>query len=106
MTLADFVKVASIDDLHPGGLMLVDLDGERVVLANAGGRIYALSELCTHVARPLSEGDLDGEELVCPFHGSRFDVKSGEALTLPANEPLAVYKVKIDGSDVLIAPAD
>ena len=104
--MADYVKVASTDDLPAGGLMLVDLDGERVVLANAGGRIYALAELCTHVARPLSEGDLDGEELVCPFHGSRFDIRSGEALTLPANEPLAVYKVKIEGSDVLIASSD
>ena len=104
--MADYVKVASTEDVPPGDLMLVDLDGERVVLANAGGRIYALAELCTHVARPLSEGYLDGEELVCPFHWSRFDVKSGEALTLPANEPLAVYKVRIEGSDVLIAPAD
>ena len=103
--MADYVKVASTEDVPPGDLMLVDLDGERVVLANAGGRIYALAELCTHVARPLSEGYLDGEELVCPFHWSRFDVKSGEALNLPANEPLAVYKVRIEGSDILIAPA-
>ena len=86
--------------------MLVDLDGDRVVLANAGGQIYALAELCTHAECPLSEGDLDGEELVCPCHGSRFDVKSGEVLSLPANEPLAVYNVKIEGSDVLIAPSD
>ncbi len=104
--MADFVKVASIDEVPPGGLVLVDLDGERVVLANAGGRIYALAELCTHVARPLSMGDLEGEELVCPFHGGRFDVKNGEAISLPASEPLAVYKVRIEGSDVLIATAD
>lgn len=104
--MADFVKVASTNDLSPGDLMLVDLDGERVVLANAGGQIYALAELCTHAECPLSEGDLDGEELVCPCHGSRFDVKNGEVLSLPANEPLAVYNVKVEGSDVLIAPAD
>ena len=67
--------------------MLVDLDGERVVLANAGGRIYALAELCTHVKRPLSEGDLDGEELVCPFHGGRFDVKTGEPSAFPSVNP-------------------
>ena len=104
--MADFVKVASTNDLPPGDLMLVDLDGNRVVLANAGGQIYALAELCTHAECPLSEGDLDGEELVCPCHGSRFDVKSGEVLSLPANEPLAVYNVKVEGSDVLIAPSD
>ena len=103
--MADFVKVATTDDLPPGDLMLVDLDGERVVLANAGGRIYALAELCTHAECPLSEGELDGEELVCPCHGSRFNVKTGEALSLPAHEPLATYGVQIDGSDVLIAPA-
>ena len=104
--MADYVKVASTEDVPPGDLMLVDLDGQRVVLANTGGRIYALAELCTHVARPLSEGYLDGEELVCPFHWSRFDVKSGEALTLPAMEPLSTYSVKIEGSDILIAPSD
>ena len=103
--MADFVRVASIDDVPPGGLTLVDLDGERVVLANAGGQIYALAELCTHISRPLSKGDLDGEELVCPFHGSRFNLRSGEALSLPAQEPLATYTVQIDGSDILIAPS-
>ena len=104
--MADFVKVASTDDISPGDLMLVDLDGERVVLANSEGTIYALAELCTHAECPLSEGDLDGEELVCPCHGSRFNVKTGEVLSLPANEPLATYNVQIEGSDVLIAPAD
>ena len=104
--MGDYVKVASTDDLSPGDLMLVDLDGERVVLANSDGTIYALAELCTHAECPLSEGDLDGEELVCPCHGSRFDVKTGEVLSLPANEPLATYNVQIEGSDVLIASAD
>ena len=69
------------------------------------GQIYALADLCTHAECPLSEGELDGEELVCPCHGSRFNVKTGEVLSLPANEPLATYNVSIDGSDVLIAPA-
>ena len=104
--MVDFVKVASTDDLSPGDLMLVELDGDRVLLANFGGQIYALSDLCTHAECPLSEGELDGEELVCPCHGSRFNVKTGEVLSLPANEPLATYNVSIDGSDVLIAPAD
>ena len=104
--MADFARVASTDDVPPGDMLLVDLDGQRVVLANAGGQIYALAELCTHAECPLSEGDLDGEELVCPCHGSRFDVKTGAVLSLPANEPLATYSVQIDGSDVLIAPSD
>ncbi len=104
--MADYVKVASTNDLSPGDLLLVDLDGERVVLANSEGTIYALAELCTHAECPLSDGDLDGEELVCPCHGSRFNVKTGEVLSLPANEPLATYSVQIEGSDVLIAPAD
>ena len=104
--MADYVKVASTDDLSPGDLLLVDLDGDRVVLANSDGQIYALAELCTHAECPLSEGELDGEEMVCPCHGSRFNVKTGEVLSLPANEPLAVYNVQIEGSDVLIASAD
>ena len=104
--MADYVKVASTDDLSPGDLMLVDLDGERVVLANSDGQIYALAELCTHAECPLSEGDLDDGELVCPCHGSRFDVKTGEVISLPASEPLVTYNVRVEGSDVLIASAD
>ena len=104
--MGDYVKVASTDDISPGDLLLVDLDGERVVLANAEGTIYALSELCTHAECPLSEGELEGEELVCPCHGARFDIKTGEVLALPAQEPLSTYGVQIDGSDVLIAPSE
>ena len=86
--MADYVKVASTDDLSPGDLLLVDLDGDRVVLANSEGQIYALAELCTHAECPLSEGELDGEELVCPCHGSRFNVKTGE-VAQPARQRAA-----------------
>ena len=81
--MSDFVRVASVSDLPPGGVMLVEVDGERVALVNVDGEMYAVAEECTHERCPLSEGDLEGSLLVCPCHGSAFDVTTGR----PANPP-------------------
>ena len=97
-----FVKVASTNDLPSGGLMLIEIQDKRIVLTNVDGKYYALADLCTHAECPLSDGELDSGTLVCPCHGSRFDVRTGEAMTPPAIEPLTCYEVRIDGQDIMI----
>ncbi len=86
--------------------MLVEVDGERVALVNVDGEMYAVAEECTHERCPLSEGDLEGSLLVCPCHGSAFDVTTGRPANPPAFDPLALYAVRVDGDDVLIRPMD
>ena len=101
-----FVKVAVTTDLPSGDLMLVEVEDERIVLANVGGQYYALADACTHAECPLSDGQLEGEVLECPCHGSQFDVRTGAVVSPPADEPMTRYAVRIEGIDILVGPVD
>ena len=101
----EFLKVAQISDLAPGEKMLVEYDEEDVGLFNINGEFYAISDVCTHDDGPLVEGKLDGEWIICPRHGARFNVKTGQQ-TMPALGPVPLYEVKIEGDDILIAPQE
>lgn len=102
--MEDFVKVATTADLPSGELKLVEVEDERIVLANVGGQYYALTDVCTHAECPLSDGELDGKVLECSCHGSQFDVTTGEVVGPPADEPLTRYTVRIEGDDILVGP--
>ena len=102
--MEDFVKVATTADLPPGEIMLVEVDDERIALANVGGQYYAVTDECTHSGCTLSDGEMEGELIECPCHGSQFDVRTGEVVSPPANEPLTLYSVRIEGNDILVGP--
>ena len=101
----DFVKVAKTSDLADDDIMLVEVGDERIVLSNIGGSFYAIGDVCTHADGPLSEGDVEGGEVECPWHGSRFDLRTGEATSPPADEAVPRYGVRIEGDDGLVGPA-
>jgi nitrite reductase/ring-hydroxylating ferredoxin subunit len=84
-------------DLSEGGVKLLYLNGQRVVVYNVGGVFYATQEECTHAGGPLSEGKLDGQSIVCPWHKSSFDVTDGSVTRRPATVPLRTYQVILDG---------
>ena len=98
----EFVKAAEVGDLKPGQMKLVRIAGERILLCNYDGRLYAVNGACTHEDGMLSRGLLYEHEVACPLHGATFDVRTGEVITPPAMEALTVYPVKIEGGDVLI----
>ena len=106
MAESGFVKVAQVGDLPPGEMIAVEVGQDRVLLANVGGNIHALDDICSHAYASLSEGDLSGEEVECPLHGSAFNVITGEVLTPPADESIRVYQLRIDGDDILLGPAN
>ena len=101
----DFVKVAKIADLSEEEIMLVEVGEERIVLSKIDGSFYAIGEVCPHADGPLSEGIVEEGEIECPWHGSRFNLKTGEATAPPADEAVTRYAVRIDGEDVLVGPA-
>ncbi len=103
--MPQFIKVAKTSDLAPGQKMLVEYDDEDVGLFNLDGQFYAISDVCTHDGGPLVEGKLDGEWIVCPRHGARFNIKTGRQ-TMPAIRPVPLYQVKVEGEDISIAPKD
>jgi 3-phenylpropionate/trans-cinnamate dioxygenase ferredoxin component len=100
--MSDFVKVAETSEIPPGRLKLVDVGGTRVAVANVDGGFAAFSDECTHDGGPLSDGDLDGEIVTCPWHFSRFNVRTGEIVESPAEEPVTVYDVKVEGDSVYV----
>ncbi|MCS7184402.1 MAG: non-heme iron oxygenase ferredoxin subunit [bacterium] len=92
-----------VEELKKEGYKVVEIDGEEVLVVLIDDKVYAVSNICTHAFARLSEGSI-GQELECPFHGAKFDVKTGEALTPPASEPLKVYKVNLVGDIFEITP--
>jgi nitrite reductase/ring-hydroxylating ferredoxin subunit len=98
----DFVRVADIKDIQPSTMKAVEVAGEKICVANVEGKYYAIGNVCTHVGGPLAEGTLEGYEIECPWHGSKFDVKSGEPTRPPAKRPEPTYEIKVEGNNLLI----
>ncbi len=101
----EFVKVAKAGDITPGKMRLIKLGRERILLVNLGGHYHAVDDECTHASASLSDGELTGEEVECPLHGSAFNVKTGKATSPPADEPVKTYAVRVQGNDILVGPA-
>lgn len=98
-----FVKVARLDDIAPGELLRVEVNGRLICLANVDGQVYAVDDDCTHISGPLDQGELEGCVLTCPLHLARFDVRTGKVLRGPARDDLPTYGVRVDGDDILVA---
>jgi 3-phenylpropionate/trans-cinnamate dioxygenase ferredoxin subunit len=100
-----FVQVATVTEVPAGERKLVWVDEEPAVLFNVGGEFFCLADVCSHDGGPLGEGELFGHEIECPRHGALFDIRTGEAVTLPATAPTSVYRVRVEGDKILAAPA-
>lgn len=100
--MTQYVKVARADEIAPGEKKTVEVDGIEVVIVNLDGKFYAIENVCTHDGGPLGDGELEGCQLICPRHGARFDIRTGEALTLPAFEAAPTYEMRMQDGDVLV----
>lgn len=101
--MAEFVRVAAVADVPPGALLGVEAAGRRICLANVDGEIYALQDNCSHRDFPLSAGELEDAVLTCAWHGARFDVCTGRALSLPAVRPVRTYEVRVEDGQIYVA---
>ena len=100
-----FERVAILAELPPGSAKQVVVGGERVALFNVEGDVFAIGDTCTHEDASLAEGFVMDHEVECPRHGAMFDLKTGQALTLPATKPVPAYEVKIEGDAVWLRPS-
>jgi nitrite reductase/ring-hydroxylating ferredoxin subunit len=98
----DFVKVAESKDIEASSMKAVDVAGEKVCIINIEGNYYAIGNVCTHMGGPLNEGTLEGFEVECPWHGSKFDVRSGQPTKPPARQPVSSYEVKVQDNNILV----
>ncbi len=94
--MSDWVTVCRVVELPPGTHRVVEVDGAQVAVFNLDGELYAIEDVCTHDGGILTGGPIEGDQIVCPRHGARFCIKTGEALTPPAFEPTATFPVRVE----------
>ena len=100
--MTQFIKVATTGELGDQQAKLVEVEGQKIALFRVNGAFYALSDTCTHRGGPLSEGELEGAEVTCPWHGAKFDIRTGAVVGPPAPQAVKSYPVRITGADVEI----
>lgn len=97
-----FIKVATTEEFADQQAKAVELEGEKIALFRVDGAFYAMSDTCTHRGGPLSEGTVEGTEVTCPWHGAKFDLRTGAVLGPPARQGVRGYPVRVTGTDVEI----
>jgi 3-phenylpropionate/trans-cinnamate dioxygenase ferredoxin subunit len=92
------LTVGPVEELPPGEVKIVRAGELAIGVFHVNGEYYAIEDRCSHDDGPLAEGDFEPDELVviCPRHGSRFDLRTGQALTLPAYLPVETFEVKVE----------
>ena len=93
--MGEFVRVAKLADVPAGGCMRVEIAGDAIGLFNIGGEVFAISDVCTHAEASLCEGDIEGDEVLCPLHFASFNIRTGECTGPPADEDLKTYPIRI-----------
>ena len=105
---AHWVPVAETGSIAPGQFTCVSIEGRDIDIFNVDGEYYAMGDVCTHAATPLSEGDfyedMRGWVIECPLHGSQFDVTTGNAVPLPATGNAGKYEVRVEEGQILVNP--
>ncbi len=98
----EFVTVARLEDIPASGKLCLELGDRYIVIVRIGQQLFCLDDVCTHDGGPLGEGELQGFCLSCPRHGAQFDVRTGQAITMPATEPTAVHEVQVVDDEIQI----
>lgn len=100
--MSEWVDIAAAAELPPGRRLQVDARGVAVLVVNISGELLAVEDVCTHDGTPLDEGEIIGEEVICPRHGARFCLRTGKALCPPAYEPIATFPVRVEAGRVQV----
>ena len=100
--MSAFVAVARLEDLQEGGLLPVEVEGVKVVLARVGDRVHALHDRCSHEEFPLSDGEIVGNQVTCLLHGARFDLETGAPRALPAVRPVPVFECRVEDGEIQV----
>lgn len=97
-------RLCRVDEFKPGTARRFDIGEARIAVVRIGDDFYALGDRCSHADYSLAEGDVweDEREIECPKHGSTFSLETGKPQTLPATKPVPVYRVSVEGGDVIV----
>ncbi len=100
--MGKFVKAAKTTEIPERTAKFLEIEDKRIALFNLDGEFYALDDTCPHAEGPLSEGSIEGEDVECPWHGSRFNIKTGAVTEPPALDNVTRYNVRVTGEDIEI----
>jgi nitrite reductase/ring-hydroxylating ferredoxin subunit len=98
--MTEFVALGRAKDLEEGSMRAFDVKGITIAVAKVGGAFHAFDDTCTHQGCSLAEGDLHESTVICPCHGSEFDVESGEVLRGPASEAVETFEVRLEDGNL------
>jgi 3-phenylpropionate/trans-cinnamate dioxygenase ferredoxin subunit len=96
------VRLCPLIEVADGTAVRIELDEVDIAVVHVGDEVFALDDVCSHAAFPLTEGEVDGTTIECALHGSRFDLRSGKPLGPPATQPVRTYPVSVVDGDVYI----
>jgi 3-phenylpropionate/trans-cinnamate dioxygenase ferredoxin subunit len=100
--MSDWIAVAKLEDLLPGARTVVDVEGAQVAVFNLNGQLHAIEDICTHDGGELASGELENDVIICPRHGARFSVITGEVLGPPAYEAVHVFPLRVEDGVVQV----
>jgi len=98
----DYVPIGTADELKEEEPLLIDIGGQPIAVISSLGGLYAIADMCSHDGEPLADGDIEDGEIICPRHGARFSLETGQALTLPAVKDISVYPVRILDGEIQV----
>ena len=97
-----WTRAIALTEVPSPGTKTVELGGHKILVCRAGDTVYAVEDRCTHDDGVLGEGELNGFAVMCPRHGAKFDIRTGEVLRMPAAVPVRTYPAKVEGPDILV----
>jgi nitrite reductase/ring-hydroxylating ferredoxin subunit len=99
-----FERAAKLSEIPVGAIREVQVGAETIAIANVGGSIYAIKNVCLHRGGPIGQGQLEGNVVTCPWHGWQFDVTTGKAVQNPA-AGLSCFATEVRGDEIYVEPA-
>lgn len=100
--MSSFEPVASVDDLTDPGTLMVEVQDQIVMLVKVNGQVFCIDDVCTHDGGSFDGGELCDHEITCPRHGAKFDVRTGQPVTMPATEPTIIHEVRVANGGIFV----
>ena len=94
----EYVEITPLDHLPPGERLFAEVGGKSIVIFNLAGKLFAIGDVCSHDNGPVGDGDIEENEIICPRHGARFDIRTGKATSLPAIVDIPAFPLRVENS--------
>ena len=100
--MSNFISVANVSDFNDQPSKCVEVAGKKIALFKLDDEFFAIDDTCTHKGGSLNEGNIEGDEVECPWHGARFNIKSGKVTLDPADDDVSSYDVRLSGDAIVV----